>query len=164
MRKDEMKMSIAENRPKDFTWHHSDRLMDLADAKQMDYGIVSLDPDKFSYPYHFHHNIEELFVILSGSALLRTPEGIREVTQGDAIFFELGEKGAHQMYNDTDKPCQYLDLSIDRDIDVCEYPDTGKINVYGRGMRQIHYKKQTVGYFDGEENVRSKWDGKLKEK
>jgi hypothetical protein len=34
-----------------------------------------LDPGKFSFPYHFHRAAEELFVILSGEAILRFPEG-----------------------------------------------------------------------------------------
>ena len=157
MRKDEMKFSANHDKMDDYIWQKSGRLSELTNAKQMDAAIVSLSPDKFSYPYHFHHNTEELFVILSGNAKLRTPDGICEVSQGDVIFFEMGETGAHQLYNHTNEPCVYLDMGTTTDIDLCEYPDTDKINVSGKGVGQIHYKNQTAGYFDGEENIRDKW-------
>jgi uncharacterized cupin superfamily protein len=163
LKHNEMELSQTNNRPEDYTWNHTDWLSDLAKAKQMEAVIISLDPGKFSYPYHYHHNSEEMFVILSGSALLRTPDGFQEVHESDVIFFELGPDGAHQLYNHTDKPCKYLDLSVEPDFDVCEYPDTEKINAYGNGVRQIHYKKQTVDYFEGEESVLEKWKDALKE-
>ena len=73
----------------------------------------------------------------------------------------MGSTGAHQLYNHTEVPCQYMDLCTDMTIDVCEYPDTGKINVWAPNLEQIHLKDQTVGYFEGEENVREKWKGHL---
>lgn len=162
MRKEQTEFSNNDNDSEDFRWHRSELLKDVANATQMYLKIVSLDSDRFSYPYHFHYNAEELFVILSGSALLRTPEGFQEVVQGDVIFFEMGASGAHQMYNHTDAPCQYVDLCTDMGIDVCEYPDSGKINVMGP-VGQIHYKNQAVEYLDGEEHVREKWKGQLLE-
>jgi uncharacterized cupin superfamily protein len=161
MRKDEMEFNLNHDRAQDYMWMRSGWLSEMADAKQMDAVVVSLTPDKFSYPYHFHYGTEELFVILSGSALLRTPEGVEEVVQGDVIFFEMGKNGAHQLYNHTDEPCVYLDLGTNADINLCEYPDTGKINAYGKEVGQIHYKSNKVDYFEGEENVREKWKDKI---
>ena len=77
-----------------FSWHTSAALSDALGAKQLDLFIRSLDPGKYSYPYHFHRNSEELFVILSGKAKLRTPEGISELGQGDIVFFEQGARGS----------------------------------------------------------------------
>lgn len=138
-----------------FIWHTSEPLSDLIKAKQLDLFIRSLDPGKYSYPYHFHRNSEELFVILSGTAKLRTPEGITEVHEGDIVFFPLGPAGAHQLYNHTDKPCRYLDLGAITGLDVCEYPDSGKINVLPE--REIFRKADTVDYYAGEEDVAEKW-------
>jgi uncharacterized cupin superfamily protein len=59
---------------------------------------------KFSYPYHFHHNAEELFVILSGKGELRTPQGMRKLKTGDIALFEKGESGAYQLYNHYSEP------------------------------------------------------------
>lgn len=91
--------------------------------------------------------------------MLRTPDGFTEVTQGDVIFFKKGSEGAHQMYNHTEQSCRYVNLCTDIGIDVCEYPDTNKINVTGKTLGEIHLKDNSVGYFEGEESVRKKWKG-----
>jgi len=140
----------------EFCWHTSAALSDALGARQLDLFIRSLDPGKYSYPYHFHRNSEELFVILSGRARLRTPEGICELKEGDIVFFEQGPKGAHQLFNHTGAPCRYLDLGAITDLDVCEYPDSGKINILPQ--REIFRKEDTVDYCEGEENVADKWD------
>lgn len=62
------------------------RLAEVANSKHLVFDIRSLDPDKYSFPYHFHRNAEEIFVILAGKAMLRTPEGFTEVSEGDVIF------------------------------------------------------------------------------
>jgi uncharacterized cupin superfamily protein len=91
---------------------------------------MSLDPGKYSYPYHFHRNPEELFVILLGKAILRKFNNkFVEIAENDILFFEMGQEGAHQLYNHTDKPCIYLDLRTINGVDICEYPDSGKIMI-----------------------------------
>ncbi len=80
MRDEHMEYPTDPNIPIDYRWRQSKRLKDVANAKQMLVKIILLDSNQFSYPYHFHYNAEELFVILSGSALLRTPEGFQEVS------------------------------------------------------------------------------------
>lgn len=77
----------------EFAWHTSERLAEMVGSKHLVFDIRSLDPDKYSYPYHFHRNAEEIFVILAGKAMLRTPEGITEVTEGDVIFLKWDRKG-----------------------------------------------------------------------
>ena len=83
----------------EFSWKTSPRLAKLVNADDFEFDIRSLDPGRFSFPYHFHRNAEELFMIISGKAMLRTPDGFEEVNKGDVIFFEKGPSGAHQLYN-----------------------------------------------------------------
>ncbi|CQR55260.1 cupin domain-containing protein [Paenibacillus riograndensis] len=71
----------------------------MAGSKHLLFEIRSLDPGKYSYPYHFHRSAEEIFVILSGRAMLRTPAGFQELWEGDTVFFESGPEGAHQLFN-----------------------------------------------------------------
>ena len=113
----------------EFSWHTSPKLAELVKSKRLHFDVRSLDPGKYSYPYHFHRNAEELFVILSGKAILRTPGEFVELTEGDIVFFEMGQEGAHQLYNHTEHPCCFLDIRTAADIDVCVYPDSGKINI-----------------------------------
>lgn len=121
----------------------------------LNFDVRLLNPGQYCTAYHFHRYAEELFMILQGKAMLRTPEGIREVESGDIIFFEKGPEGAHQLYNHTAEPCTYLDIRTYIGHDVCEYPDSDKIYVVPGG--EILRKSDTLPYFDGEENVEQKW-------
>jgi uncharacterized cupin superfamily protein len=145
----------TKSRLPEFLWHTSPRLAELSNAKHLQFDIRSLDSGKFSFPYHFHRAAEELFLILSGEATLRTPQGFQKVSEGDIVFFEEGAKGAHQLYNHNDLPCVYLDIRTTPRIDVTEYPDSGKVNILPE--RQIFESSSSVDYFKGEENVAAKW-------
>jgi len=124
--------------------------------KYLNFDLRLLNPGQFSAPYHFHRYAEELFMVISGSMKLRTPEGIETVNSGDIIFFETGETGAHQFFNHGSAPCIYLDIRTSIGFDICEYPDSGKILI--APSHEIFNKDSKQGYFEGEENVLSKWD------
>jgi uncharacterized cupin superfamily protein len=139
----------------DFSFTSSADLGSLANSKYLHFNLRSLPPDRFSYPYHSHRNAEELFVILAGEATLRTPEGYQRIAKGDIIFFEEGASSAHQLYNHGDAPCIYLDLRTKANIDVCDYPDSGKINILP--AMDIFEADSRVDYYSGEEGVRDTW-------
>jgi uncharacterized cupin superfamily protein len=139
----------------EFSWHSSPKLSKLVKSKHLVFDITSLDPDSFSCPYHFHHNAEELFIILSGSATLRTQNEFKTVNEGDIIFFEIGPTGAHQLYNHTKKPCRYLDCRTSVGIDLCEYPDSKKVNIIP--LSKIYDASNEVDFYKNEEKIREKW-------
>ena len=124
--------------------------------KNLNFDLRQLNPGQYCAAYHFHRYAEELFMILSGAATLRTPEGLEIVEGGDLIFFEMGETGAHQLYNHTTEPCIYLDIRTFIGFDVCEYPDSNKILIVP--TFEIFGKDSQRKYFDGEENIREKWE------
>ena len=123
--------------------------------ENLNFDLRQLNPDQYSTPYHFHRYAEELFLILSGSATLRTPAGLEIVGSGDLIFFEKGEKGAHQLYNHTTEACIYLDIRTYLGYDVAEYPDSNKILV--APTYEIFGKDSQVTYFEGEKHIRDRW-------
>jgi uncharacterized cupin superfamily protein len=129
--------------------------------KNLNFDLRLLNPGQFSAPYHFHRYAEELFMVVSGSMTLRTPDGLDIVTGGDIIFFEMGETGAHQFLNHGTEPCAYLDIRTFFGYDVCEYPDSGKILL--APSYEIFNKESIVAYFKGEENILEKW-GLIKNK
>lgn len=149
------KYTLKQSPIPEFAWHTSDRLSEIAKSKHLVFDLRSLDPGKYSYPYHFHRNAEELFVILAGKAMLRTPEGKQELSEGDVVFFEMGPSGAHQLFNHTNEPFKYLDIRTNQGIDVVEYPDSGKVNLLPEN--EIYETKNQVDYYKGEENVRERW-------
>ena len=146
----------------DFSWGASLPLEEISKSKYLHFDIKSLFPGKFSYPYHFHRNAEELFVILEGEGTLRSPEGYQTISKGDIIFFEEGVSGTHQLYNHSDSDIVYLDLRTKANIDVCEYPDSGKINILP--AMDIFRKGAKVPYYTGEEDVKNKWPKKFLKK
>ena len=122
----------------------------------LNFDLRLLNPGEFSAPYHSHRNAEELFMVVSGSMTLRTPKGLEIVTNGDIVFFEMGETGAHQFYNHGTEPCTYLDVRTFVGMDICDYPDTGKLLI--APSYEVFSKKSKLGYFEGEETILQKWD------
>jgi uncharacterized cupin superfamily protein len=123
--------------------------------KNLNFDIRLLNPGQFSAPYHFHRYAEELFMVISGSMTLRTPDGLEIINEGDLAFFEMGDSGAHQFHNHTTEPCTYIDIRTFIGFDVCEYPDSEKIliipsfEIYKKGLRTT--------YFEGEKDISEKW-------
>ena len=128
--------------------------------QNLNFDIRQLNPGQCSAPYHFHRFAEELFVIMSGSATLRTPDGFEVVGQGDIIFFGMGESGAHQLFNHMELPCIFLDIRTYIGFDVCEYPDSNKILL--APSFEIFDKSSTLKYFEGEEHIPEKWNNEWK--
>ena len=124
--------------------------------ENLNFDLRQLNPNQYCAAYHFHRYAEELFVIISGAATLRTPKGLETVNSGDMIFFEKGETGAHQLYNHTNEPCIYLDIRTFIGHDICEYPDSNKLFIIP--SREIFKKDSQVGYFEGEEDIQKKWE------
>lgn len=123
--------------------------------QNLNFDLRQLNPGQFSAPYHFHRYAEELFMITSGSATLRTPNGLEVVNSGDLIFFEIGETGAHQLYNHSTEICVYLDIRTSIGYDVCEYPDSNKLLI--DPSFEIFNKDTKLKYFEGEENIQDIW-------
>ena len=63
--------------------------------------LWELDPGA-SNEYHFHHGNEETIVVLRGRVTLRTPEGERELEEGEVVHFPRGPGGAHATMNRSD--------------------------------------------------------------
>lgn len=122
----------------------------------LNFDLRRLDPHQYNAPYHFHRYAEEMFMLLSGSATLRTSAGLDVVNEGDILFFEAGETGAHQLYNHTDAPCFYLDMRSYIGHDVCEYPDSDKIILVPNG--ETFRRGGECPYFDGETEPDAIWE------
>jgi uncharacterized cupin superfamily protein len=114
-----------------------------------------MPPGEAAYPYHFHYSDEELVIVLSGRPSLRSPEGTRELEEGEAVRFPLGEEGAHQILNRTDETVTFLAISSHGRPDVVVYPDSDKVGVgerlpKGGGLRGFFPRDAAVDYWTGE--------------
>ncbi len=68
-------------------------------ALQCQVALYSIPPGMSAFPYHYHVKNEECYYILSGTGILRTPEGEQTVCAGHFVFFPADETGAHKMTN-----------------------------------------------------------------
>jgi uncharacterized cupin superfamily protein len=82
--------------------------------------------------YHFHHGSEELLIALRGRITLRTPEGERDLEEGDVVHFGTGPDGAHEQLNRTDAPIRYVVVSNRVSPEVVEYPDLEQVTAQSR--------------------------------
>lgn len=118
--------------------------------------LWELPAGEAAYPYHFHYSDEELVIVLSGRPSLRTPAGIRELEEGEAIGFPVGEEGAHQLLNRSEEPVTFLAISSSGRPDVIVYPDSGKLGVgerlpKGGGLRGFFLQEDAVDYWTNED-------------
>ena len=124
-------------------------------AKNLVFDIRKLPPGEYSFPYHFHRNAEEVMLVMKGSMTLRSAEGFQIVKEGEVLFFETGEGGAHQFFNHTADPCTYFDVKTYYGMDVVVYPDSGKIMI--SQYNEIFEKEAQVDYFKDETDVAKQW-------
>jgi uncharacterized cupin superfamily protein len=82
--------------------------------------------------YHFHHGSEELVIVLRGRPTVRTPEGERQLAEGDVVHFPTGPAGTHGFRNDTDETVRFVVTGIRVSPEVAEYPDTKQITAQAR--------------------------------
>ncbi|WP_295936520.1 cupin domain-containing protein [uncultured Alistipes sp.] len=143
-------------------WTDVSRIKKGIDPQYLNFDLRRLDPGKFSPPYHSHRYAEELFMILSGTATLRTPKGLDVVESGDLIFMESGDSGAHQLYNHSQEPCVFLDIRSSIGYDVCDYPDSNKVLL--APSMEIFAKEPAPEYFDGEEDILKRWENIMKQR
>ncbi len=88
--------------------------------------VYELGPGNFTV-YHFHHGSEELLIVLRGRPTLRTPEGERQLAEGEAVHFPTGPDGAHAIRNDTEDPVRFVVAGTRVSPEVVEYPDLKQI-------------------------------------
>jgi uncharacterized cupin superfamily protein len=119
-------------------------------ARKLGAGVDVLAPGKRSCPYHLHHAQEEMFVILEGHGTLRVAGEEVPVRAGDVVFIPPGPEYPHQFINTSDAPMRYLSISTQERPELCEYPDSGKVAGYVRGLRILQRPGEALDYWDGE--------------
>jgi uncharacterized cupin superfamily protein len=129
-------------------------------AKKLGFNVCTVPPGQYSCPYHFHHSEEELFLVLEGRGMLRQNGRFREISRGDLIFFPTGPEGAHQFHNPTQEPLKLLAISTRDELEVAEYPDSGKLMV--ARLRKVFQLGSAVPYETGEQDPGRFWNSSPK--
>jgi uncharacterized cupin superfamily protein len=131
------------------------RVSRQAGSERLGLSLWEVPPGEAAYPYHHHLTEEELVVVLNGRPSLRTPEGWRELSEGEVVAFPRGEHGAHQLVNRTKDTVRFLAFSPSGEPDIVIYPDSGKVGAFerrpqGDGLRAMFRMDDRVDYHDGE--------------
>ena len=114
-------------------------------------------PGKRAYPFHAHHVIEELFVVLSGEGEYRFGDRTCPIKAGDVIGAPAG-KTAHQLINTGSHELRFLGVSTVGAVDVCEYPDSNKVAI-AAGVKNADFKTATIVYVTPLGKPVEYWDG-----
>lgn len=119
--------------------------------------LTVLQPGKKAWPFHRHHVIHELVYVLEGTGELRLGDERFPIKAGDLIASPAGQE-AHQIANDSGAELKYLAFSTLGEVDILDYPDTGKV-AYAAGIKNADFKTATIvglgrltptDYFEGE--------------
>ena len=114
-------------------------------------------PGKRAYPFHAHHENEEMFFILSGRGEYRCGEETFPIKPGDVIAAPAG-KTAHQLVNSGAEELRYLGISTIGSIDLVEYPDSNKFAV-AAGVKNADFKSATFVYLGRKGQPLDYWEG-----
>lgn len=130
-----------------FRWRGA-RIGLLVGAAKIGATVYELADGDWSFPYHFHHGVEEWCWVLRGTPLLRSPDGERELREGDVVCFALGAPGAHALRG----PGRVMLFSCGAPPYISVYPDSDKVGVRpGPGGDRLMFRRgDAVDYWEGE--------------
>lgn len=118
------------------------RVLELAQLPLTELGVhlEELTPGNAGCPLHYHLCEEEQFYVLHGALTVRElapdAEAVREYTvrSGDLVVWPPGTRIAHQFVNRGAAPALFVAMSDRRRLEVCVYPDSGKVMMSGVGV------------------------------
>ena len=132
------------------------QLAAAAGATKIGLSVHEIAPGRRNMPYHAHHGIEELIIVLRGRPILRTPEGERVLEEGEVVACPPGDSGAHQLINEGPDPVRVAIASSTADADFVMYPDSGKLAAMSgewgteEAFNLMLSTEQPLDYLDGE--------------
>lgn len=114
--------------------------------------VYELPDGQWTYPYHYHHGVEEWLYLVSGAPTLRDPGGERALSAGDLVCFPGGPDGAHAVRG----PGRVVMFSAGATAgspSISVYPDSDKVGTRppDGGPDLLNFRRgDGVGYWDGE--------------
>ncbi len=126
------------------------RVGDRLGGALMGASLYELPAGETTFPYHFHHGVEEWLLVVDGEPSLRTPGGERRLRSGEVVCFPAGPDGAHAVRG----PGRVLILSASREPSISVYPDSDKLGTRpgaGADDDRLNFRRaDAVDYWEGE--------------
>jgi len=131
---------------------HEKRTVVGREGTPVQVAFYELPPGRSNFPYHWHEAAAEVYVILSGVGVLRSPEGETEVGPGHVVAMPAGPAGAHRLRNaSATEPLRYVDIDTVPGTDVFHYPDSGGTGYRGPSGRSAWFRDEDeVDHYDAE--------------
>jgi uncharacterized cupin superfamily protein len=152
----ESEFDSEQDRP-GFTYRRA-RIGRQAGAERLGASLYELPPGQASFPYHAHSANEEMLIVLGGRPSLRTPDGWRELSDGEVVAFPIGKRGAHQVANRSGEAARFLVVSEMNAPEVNLYPDTGKVGASDRAPGSPDDEDELAAWFRLSDGV-DYWEG-----
>ena len=114
--------------------------------------VYELPEGQWTFPYHYHHGVEEWLYVVAGAPTLRDPDGERVLTPGDLTCFPSGPEGAHAVRG-PGRVVIFSGVATAEAASVSVYPDSDKVGVRppGGGPDRLDFRRgDAVDYWDGE--------------
>ena len=108
--------------------------------------LVRLPPGAKNFPLHSHTSEWEFYLIVSGTATMRTGRQRVKVRAGDCILNPPGEP--HHLINTGKLDLHYYVIANNSAVDLWHYPDSGK---WGGTCFRNHFRLHPVSYYADEE-------------
>ena len=119
--------------------------------------VTVVPPGKRAFPFHVHHVLHELFIILEGTGEYRFGDKNYPIKAGDVCAAPPGgPEFAHQIINTGTGDLKYLGLSTESATELVEYPDSDKFGVSSKTAGGVRFRflgrlDGNVDYWDGEQ-------------
>ncbi len=114
--------------------------------------VYELPDGQWTFPYHYHHGVEEWLYVVAGAPALRDPTGERLLAPGDVVCFPSGPDGAHAVRG-PGRVVMFSGVAAAEAASVSVYPDSDKLGVRppGGGPDRLDFRRvDAVDYWDGE--------------
>lgn len=120
------------------------RLGPAASLAKMRASHVVLEPGAWSSQRHWHRELDELLVMISGEAILVEEDGESVVRAGDVVAWPAGQENGHHLQNRGDAPCVFLVATAgDYHKDSGEYSDIDMVFEPGGYFRRDRSRYET---------------------
>lgn len=126
-------------------------MADASGLRWLGASVYELPDGQWTFPYHYHHGVEEWLYVVAGAPTLREAAGERGLSPGDLVCFPSGPDGAHAVRG----PGRVVMFSgvASTGASVSVYPDSDKVGVrpHGGGPDRLNFRRgDAVEYWEGE--------------
>jgi uncharacterized cupin superfamily protein len=144
-------LPLQQSRP-GFVWRGRRGVPRELGLRRLGASVYELAAGQWTFPYHYHHGVEEWLYVAGGAPTLRDPAGERVLAPGDLVCFPSGPGGAHAVRG-PGRVVMFSGVAAPGAASVSVYPDSDKVGVRpaGGGPDRLDFRRrEAVDYWDGE--------------